>query len=400
VREGVAPRASSDVARLTLILGLVMAIGPLAVDMYLPALPSLEVEFATTPARVQHTLSAYLLGLACGQLFFGPLADRFGRKPPLLGGLVLFALASAACVVTSDIGQFVALRFLQALGGASGMVVIRAVIRDRFDEIQSARVLSLMMLVMGAAPILAPLAGGWLLVNGSWHWIFAFLVAFALACAALVWRFLAESHPAHRRSRTVGQALRATLPLFRERRFLGPVIVFIAAFGCFFAYLAAAPFVYIQYFGVPAHAFGWYFGAGACGYIGVSQLNRRVVLRLGTRRTLGLGVWLLAASAALLAVLSVTELAGFVGVFVPMLFIIGSIGLIASNATVIAMSPFGERAGGASSLLGATQSAFGVLSSAAVGWMPGQGAVPMAAIIAGCAALALASYVFLIRGRS
>jgi DHA1 family bicyclomycin/chloramphenicol resistance-like MFS transporter len=279
-------------------------------------------------------------------------------------------------------------------------VVIRAVIRDRFDEIQSARVLSLMMLVMGAAPILAPLAGGWLLVNGSWHWIFAFLAAFALAAAALVWRYLEESHPAERRSRSIGHAMLATLPLFRDRRFLGPVIVFIAAFGCFFAYLAAAPFVYIQYFGVPADSFGWYFGAGACGYISVSQMNRRIVLRLGTRRTLGLGVWLLAGAAGLLMVLSATELAGFLGVFVPMLFLIGSIGLIASNATVIAMAPFGERAGGASSLLGATQSAFGVLSSAAIGWVAGRGAVPMAGVITGCAAIALASYLLLIRGRS
>ena len=399
MREGVGARSPTNVARLTLILGLVMAIGPLAVDMYLPALPSLEAEFATSSARVQHTLSAYLLGLACGQLFFGPLADRFGRKPPLLGGLVVFALASAACVAATDIGQFVMLRFAQALGGASGMVVIRAVIRDRFDEIQSARVLSLMMLVMGAAPILAPLAGGWLLVNGSWHWIFGFLAFFSLACGVLVWRFLEESHPAHRRSRSIGQALLATLPLFGDRRFLGPVIVFVAAFGCFFAYLAAAPFVYIQYFGVPADAFGWYFGAGACGYISVSQLNRRIVMRLGTRRTLGLGVWLLAGSASVLLLLSLTELIGFWGVFIPMLFIIGSIGLIASNATVIAMSPFGERAGGASSLLGAAQSAFGVLSSATVGWIAGRGAVPMACIITACTAIALGSYVFLIRGQ-
>jgi DHA1 family bicyclomycin/chloramphenicol resistance-like MFS transporter len=178
------------------------------------------------------------------------------------------------------------------------------------------------------------------------------------------------------------------------------VIVFIAAFGCFFAYLAAAPFVYIQYFHVPADSFGWYFGAGACGYISVSQLNRRIVMRLGTRRTLGLGVWLLAGSAGVLLVLSVSEAAGLLGVFIPVLFLIGSIGLIASNATVIAMSPFGERAGGASSLLGAAQSTFGVLSSITVGWVAGRGAVPMASVIAGCAAIALASYVFLIRGRS
>ncbi len=377
-----------------------MAIGPLAVDMYLPALPALQAEFATTTSRVQHTLSAYLFGLACGQLLFGPIADRYGRKAPLLGGLGLFALASTACALAGTIEHLVAARFAQALGGASGMVVIRAVIRDRFDEIQSARVLSLMMLVMGAAPILAPLAGGWLLVNGSWRWIFFFLVGFAVLCCALVGFFLEESHPAHRRTATLRHALKMALPLFTDVRFLGPVIVFIGAFGCFFAYLAAAPFVYIQYFGVAADRFGWYFGAGACGYITVSQLNRRVVLRLGTRRTLGWGVALLALASILLLVLSATGAAGFLGIFIPMLFIVGSIGLIAANATSIAMAPFGERAGGASSLLGAAQSAFGVLASAAVGWIAARGAVPMASVIAACAFLSLASYVLLIRGRS
>ena len=385
--------------RLTLVLGLVMAIGPLAIDMYLPALPALQAEFGTSAARVQHTLSAYLFGLAIGQLAFGPMADRYGRKPALIGGLAVFTLASAGCAVAGTIEHFVALRFLQALGGASGMVVIRAVIRDRFDEIQSARVLSLMMLVMGAAPILAPLAGGWLLVNGSWHWIFAFLVAFAIVCLVLVALLLEESHPVHRRSRSLGRALAGALPLFGDVRFLGPVIVFIGAFGCFFAYLAAAPFVFIQTFGVPAERFGLYFGANACGFITVSQVNRRVVARLGTRRTLGLGVALLAFFSFLLFALSLSGALGFAGVFIPMFFIVASVGFIASNASAIAMAPFGERAGGASSLLGAAQSAFGVLASAAVGWIGAPGAVPMASVIAGCAAIALASYVFLVRGQ-
>jgi MFS transporter, DHA1 family, multidrug resistance protein len=376
-----------------------MAIGPLAIDMYLPALPALQAELGTSAARVQHTLSAYLLGLALGQLAFGPVTDRFGRKLPLLGGLAVFMLASAGCALAGTIEHFVALRFAQALGGASGMVVIRAVIRDRFDEIQSARVLSLMMLVMGAAPILAPLAGGWLLVNGSWHWIFAFLAGFALLCLALVARYLEESHPAHRRSRSLGRALQSLLPLFGDRRFLGPVIVFIGAFGCFFAYLAAAPFVYIQYFGVSAGNFGWYFGAAAFSFITVSQLNRRIVSRYGTRRTLGWGVALLALAAFCLLVFSALDVLGFAGVFLPIFFMVGSIGLIASNATSIAMAPFGERAGGASSLLGATQSAFGVLASAAVGSIAGRGAVPMACVIAACAGLALASYLFLVRGQ-
>jgi DHA1 family bicyclomycin/chloramphenicol resistance-like MFS transporter len=373
-----------------------MAIGPLAIDMYLPAMPALESEFATSAARVQHTLSAYLLWLAVGQLFFGPIADRYGRKPALVGGLVVFALASTGCAVAGTIDHFVALRVAQALGGASGMVVIRAVIRDAFDELQSARVLSLMMLVMGAAPILAPLGGGWLLVRGSWHLIFWFLVAFSVLCAFLVSFFLAETHPVHRRTGSLWHALVGVLPLFRDVRFLGPVVVFVAAFGSFFAYLAAAPFVYIQYFRVPADEFGWYFGAGALSFIAVAQLNRRLVTHHGVRRVLGWGVKALAGSAAVLLVCALTGLAGFPGVFVPIFVLVGSIGLIASNATSIAMAPFGERAGGAASLLGSAQSAFGVAASAAVGWVGGQGAVPMAIVVFGCAAAAFIAYALVV----
>ena len=377
-----------------------MAIGPLAIDMYLPALPTLEAEFAVSPARVQHTLSAYLLGLAVGQLGFGPIADRYGRKAPLLGGLALFALASLGCALAGTIEHFVLARFAQALGGASGMVLIRAVIRDRFDEIQSARVLSLMMLVMGAAPILAPLAGGWLLVKASWHWIFGFLAGFAMLCLLLVLRLLEESHPVHRRSATLLGALRGAAPLFRDRRFFGPVIVFIAPFGAFFAYLAAAPFVYIQYFGIAAEEFGWYFGAGAASFITVSQINRRMVARHGTRRVLGWGVYALAAASGVLLVLSATKTLGFAGVFLPIFVMIGAIGFIASNATSVAMAPFGERAGVASSLLGATQSAFGVLASAAVGWIGSRGPVPMATVMFTCAMTSFLAYLFLVRPAS
>jgi len=374
-----------------------MAIGPLAVDMYLPAMPTLQSQFAVDASRVQHTLSAYLLGLAVGQLGFGPVADRYGRKAPLLGGLTVFTLASAACVVAGSIEQFVLLRFAQALGGASGMVVIRAVIRDRFDEIQSARVLSLMMLVMGAAPILAPLAGGWILVAGSWHWIFGFLTAFSAMCIVLVAVFLEESHPVHRRSATLFRALAAAAPLFRDRRFIGPVIVFIAPFGAFFAYLAAAPFVYIRYFGIPAEQFGWYFGAGAASFITMSQVNRRMVARYGVRRVLGWGVSGLAGGAVVLLILAATGALGFYGVFLPIFFMIGSVGFIASNATSVAMAPFGERAGVASSLLGSAQSGFGVLTSAAVGWIGSHGPAPMASVMFVCSMTSFLAYVLLVR---
>ncbi|MBV8031852.1 MAG: Bcr/CflA family multidrug efflux MFS transporter [Betaproteobacteria bacterium] len=374
-----------------------MATGPLAIDMYLPALPTIQAEFRVDAPRVQHTLSAYLFGLAIGQLLFGPVADRYGRKRPLELGLALFALAGAGCALATSIESFAALRFAQALGGASGMVLIRAVIRDRFDALQSARVLSLMVLVMGVAPILAPLAGGYLMLHGSWHWIFWFLGGFAVLCIAAVALFLEETHAPERRAPSLLHALAGFGPVARDPRFIGPVLVFVSAFGCFFAYLAAAPFVFIEHFGVPAHQFGWYFGANALGFITVSQLNRKLVTRFGPRRVLGWGVRLLAGAAGVLLLCALTRFGGFLGVFLPIFCFIASVGLIASNATAVAMEPFGARAGGASSLLGASQSLFGVGASALVGAIHVPGPMPMAIVVAVCAAIALAAYTTLVR---
>jgi DHA1 family bicyclomycin/chloramphenicol resistance-like MFS transporter len=208
---------------------------------------------------------------------------------------------------------------------------------------------------------------------------------------------LEETHPVHRRSPSLLGALRGALPLFKDRRFLGPVIVFIAPFGAFFAYLAASPFVYIQYFGIAPENFGWYFGAGAASFISVSQVNRRLVARHGPRRVLGWGVSGLAAFGALLFIFSITHTLGFWGIFVPIFLMIGSIGLIASNATSVAMAPFGERAGVASSLLGSMQSAFGVLASAVVGWIGSHGPVPMATVMFACAAASFITYAALVR---
>jgi DHA1 family bicyclomycin/chloramphenicol resistance-like MFS transporter len=379
------------------VLGGIMALGPLALDMYLPALPALAVEFEAAPARVQQTVSAYLLGMALGQLAMGPLTDRYGRKPPLLAGMSLFVLASVGCALAPGIGSFVVLRFVQALGGSSIMVVVRAVIRDRFDALQSARVLSLMMLVMGAAPILAPALGGWLLVAASWHWIFWLLAVYALGCIAMAFFFLEESHPKHARLVSMGRALGGMLPLARDRRFVGPALVFMFSFGAFFAYLAAAPFVFIRHFGIPAGQFGVYFGVAALGFIAVSQLNRRLVLGRGPRAVLGWGIALLAAAAGLLLLAALTGLGSFAALFALLVLMVASLGLIASNVSAVAMAPFGDRAGGAASLLGFGQAMTGVVASAAVGWIPASGAVPMAGVIALCAAVSAAAYLLLVR---
>jgi DHA1 family bicyclomycin/chloramphenicol resistance-like MFS transporter len=374
-----------------------MAIGPLAIDMYLPAMPSIAADFGVGAASVQQTLSAYLLGLAVGQLAFGPITDRYGRKPPLQVGLILFTLASAGCALANHIESFLLLRFVQALGGAAGMVVIRAIIRDRFNALQSAQVLSLMMLVMGAAPILAPLVGGWIMLHSAWHAIFWVLAAFAVLCIVLVHFSLEESHGKERRSPSLAVALAAFAPVGRDIRFFGPVLVFVSAFGAFFAYLAAAPFVFIQYFGVPAERFGWYFATNAIGFISVSQVNRRLVQRYGPRRVLGWGVRVLATAGAALLLCALSGAGGFAGVLAPIFFAVGSIGLIAPNASAVAMEPFGANAGGAASLLGSAQAVGGVVASAAVGSIDARGALPMAIVVFACAGLSFASYALLVK---
>jgi DHA1 family bicyclomycin/chloramphenicol resistance-like MFS transporter len=209
--------------------------------------------------------------------------------------------------------------------------------------------------------------------------------------------FLQESHPAANRSPSLLKAIGGFGPLARDPAFLGPLLVFVASFGAFFAYLAAAPFVYIRHFGVPAEHFGWLFGAGALGFVTVSQLNRRLVSGRGPRRVLGWGVVALAAAGASLLFFALTGLGGLIPIFVSLCVAIASLGLISSNASVIAMAPHGKRAGGASSLLGAAQSLTGVTSSAAVGWAPGSGPVPMAVIVALCAAVSLGAYLALVK---
>ena len=247
----------------------------MSVDMYLPSLPTIAADFGVTPAATQWTLTSFFIGMAFGQAVYGPLADRYGRKPPLYGGLLVYIVASVGCALAANAPILIAARFVQAVGGCAGIVIARAVVRDRFDAHSSARIYSLLMLVMGLAPILAPLLGGWVLFFTHWRMIFLILALFGLGCLLAVWRYLPETRlSAAPLPSGIGPTLRVYTDLLRDRAFLGYVLSGGFAQAGMFAYITGSPHVFIELYGVSAQAYGWFFGLNALGLIASSQINR------------------------------------------------------------------------------------------------------------------------------
>ncbi len=362
----------------------------MSIDMYLPSLPTLERVFGADAASVQLTLAAFFVGLALGQALYGPLVDRFGRKAPLYGGTALYVLASAGCALAPDVHTLVVLRFVQAIGGCAGVVIARAVVRDLFDEQESARMFSLMMLVMGAAPILAPLAGGYLLVLLGWRSIFWALALFGLFCLAGALLWLPETRPHRQRAKGgIGRALAGYGQLLADRRFLGYTLAGGCAQAGMFAYISGSPSVFIDLYGVPAQHYGWLFGLNALGLIAASQINRRLLMKYSAREVLSAANCANAMCGTVLMLLAVTGVGGFAGILVPLFGYVASLGCIFPNAVALAMGPQGERAGSASALLGTVQFTAAAVASVSVGVLYDGTAGPMAAVIAACGLLAL-----------
>jgi DHA1 family bicyclomycin/chloramphenicol resistance-like MFS transporter len=379
--------------RLAVILGALTAMGPLAIDMYLPALPTIARDLATSAASVQVSLAVYFIGIALGQAFYGPLSDRWGRKPALYFGLSVFVLASAGCALADSPRTLIVFRFLQALGGCAPLVIPRAVVRDYFDQRGSVRMLSVLILVMGLAPILAPLIGGQLLVSFGWRSVFWLLGAYGAAWLTIVIFFLPESLPAARRSRqSLGAVLRVYGGLLRDRLYLGYVITGGMIFAGLLSYISGSPFVFIELFQVPPEQYGLYFGTNAIGIITASQVNRWLAGRVDADRIVR---WILpvamTAGLVLLADAS-TGFGGFPGILVPLWVFIACHGFVMPNTTALAMAPHGAVAGSASALLGTLQFVLGAVAGALVGVLGNGTAVPLAAVIAGCGVSAFVAH--------
>ena len=388
-------------ARFVGILGAVTALVPLSIDMYLPALPALEREFAADPAAVQLTLGAVFVGLAVGQAVYGPVTDRLGRKLPLYAGLVGYVLASAGCALAPGIGPLVACRFIQALAGCAGLVVPRAMVRDRFDPQATARVFSRLLLVMGAAPILAPLVGGYVLAWLGWRAIFWGLAGMGLGCLGAVALGLPETRPAAARpSGVFGPALRGYARLLADRHYLGHALGGGLASAGMFAYISGSPFVLIQVYGVPAEAYGWVFGANALGLIAASQLNRRLLVAWRAEQVLARALAATALVGLALLLVALTGAGGLPGLLLPLFGSVASLGFTQPNALAGAMAGHPERAGSAAALYGTLQFVAATVAGALVGRLHDGTAVPMAAVIAGCGVLAFACHRALVARRS
>lgn len=374
-----------------LVLGALIALGPLTIDMYLPALPAIADDLNTSSSAVQLTLAGTLVGLALGQLIIGPLSDIVGRRLPLIVGTGVHILASVACIVAPNIAVLGGLRVVQGLGAAAAAVVAMAIVRDLFSGRAAATVLSRLMLVMGVAPVLAPSLGGAVLLVGSWRLVFAALAIMGVALMTLAIVSLRETLPPERRRASgVLPVLRTYRSLLRDAQFVVLVLVAALAMASLFAYIAGSSFVLQEEFGLDEQQFAIVFAAGAISLIGASQLN---VLLLG--RFAPVQIVLTALSFAVFAgvvmtVLAITGVGGMAGFVVPLWFVLGAVGFVMPNAPALALSRHGEAAGGAAALLGAAQFGLGAIVAPVVGAL-GNDAVAVSTTMVATSAAALAA---------
>lgn len=377
---------------LVVLLGALAALGPFSIDTYLPAFPAIAKTYNTTVGAVEITLAVYFVGLSCGQLFYGPFADSLGRKPPLYVGLVMYVLASTGCIFAPNIATLTVLRFVQAIGGCSAMLISRTVVRDYFPPREAARVFSFLMLVIGVSPIVAPLVGGWLVVHMSWRsnfWMVSIMGAIILACVAV---FLKESLPAEKRPRLhLGTTLRLYGSLLRDRTFMVYALSGALISAGMFAYLEGSPQVFIELNHVSADHFGYFFGAIAIGLVLASQLNGFLVRRIHPHHIFRVVLMVAAGASVALIVDAKTGAGGFAGILVPLFVFVSCNGFTFPNATALALAPHGKVAGSAAAMLGFIQFALGGVGGGLVSWLDNGTAMPMVAVISfgGLVALAI-----------
>lgn len=376
---------------LVLIFSALSAFAPLATDMYLASFPQLATSLHTDIGMMGLSLSVYFIGLSVGQIFYGPLIDRFGRKPPLLIGIFLYTVSSGLLAITSSIWLFLALRLLQAIGGCGGMVVSRTMVSDLLEEREAARFFSLMMVVTGIGPIVAPIMGGYLLYLSGWQSIFIFLTLLGLICLIATQRVIPETWPPEKHiPLSLGTTLRSFGHILVHRRFMVPTLLGGITSGAIFAFIGGAPFVYMQLFGVAKDHFGWVFGLNAIGITLAAQANRTLLKYFSLQALIQASLAIETISALLLLWLGPSlSLVWFV---IMMGLCLATIPLVGANTTAMAMAACGEQRGAGSSILGVLQFAVAALASAVVGLLHNGTMYPMLFIILGCCVLSVLIY--------
>lgn len=365
-----------------MLLALLTSLGPLSIDMYLPALPQMAQEFDVSTQMIANTLPAYFLGLAVGQLIYGPLSDRIGRKIPLYFGLSLYIVASLICLFAQDEWSLIAARILQALGGCVGVVIARAAIRDRLDVQTSAHAFSSMMIVMSIAPIIAPTLGSWILIFFSWHAIFACLSLMGAVCLLCVHFFFKETLPASRRlNLNFNQVIQLYMTILKDKSFRFPMIIGCFSGGLLFCYISSSAAVLMDSYGLSQQQFAYAFGANAFGLMLLSTLNKRLVSRTTVIQRLKAGAYLQLLGVMILMIAGLLENAPLVWVMLGMFLAVSGIGFTGPNAMALAMSKQGARAGTASAVMGSLQFTCGLIGGLILNFMLWSALLNMAGVM-------------------
>jgi DHA1 family bicyclomycin/chloramphenicol resistance-like MFS transporter len=392
---------SSTYLRNAVVLGLLAAIGPFAIDMYLPALPSISIDLGTTTAATQMTLMAFFIAFGLCQIVYGPVADMIGRKPPLYFGLSVFAIGGVGCALAPTVEWLIFFRFVQGIGAAAGMVIPRAIIRDLHTGIEATRLMSLVMLVFSVSPILAPLTGSGLIAAFSWRAVFVAVTIAALLGLVLLALLLPETRPASARIRSgLGSVLSGYWLLIRDLRFLG--LTFIGGLGMasFFAFLASSPFVYVDHFGLTPTEYAFAFSVNAVGFIGASQFSANLATRFGIARVVSTAVSCYAAIAVLLFAVTLGGVDSLPVLMAMLFFAFACLGLVIPSTMVLALEEHGPIAGMASALGGTLQFLTGAVMIVVSGAFFDGTAFPMVATIVVCALGAFMLARLTLRGRA
>lgn len=382
-------------------LTMVVALGPISTDLYLPSLPAIGEAFGTGTSEVQLTLSVFLVGFAVSQLIYGPLSDRYGRRPVLLLALLIYLAATVACGLAGSIEELVVARFFQALGACAGPVVGRAVVRDVFGRDRSARVLSYMALAMALAPAIGPVIGGYLEINFGWRANFVALGVFGVLSLAGIWALLPETNLYPDPSAAKPRKLLANYAsLVKDPLYLGYVFLCTFSYAGIFAYISGSSFILIEGLGLSPSAFGWCFSAIVVGYMAGTFASGRLTQRLGINRMILIGTLFECAGGLSGLILAVAGEFSLVSVVAPTVVFLMGTGMTMPNSIAGAVGPYPKMAGAASALLGFTQMSVAAAVGIAVGHSGGQSALGMMIALAVVALAALLSFILLVRPRS
>ncbi len=379
-----------------LILGLLSAIGPFSIDMYLPGFPAIAANLHTTTAKVSLSLSSFFIGISLGQLLYGPLLDRYGRKKPLYFGLILYVLASVGCALCKTVDMLIAIRLLQAFGGCAGMVAARAMVRDLFPVKENAKIFSLLMLVIAVSPIIAPTTGGYVTAMFGWQSIFIILASIGTITLAAVYFALPESRTADASVSLLPRPIVYSfleivkVPQFYTYAFTGSI----AAAGLY-AYIAGSPHVFMELYHVTGQQYGWIFAIVAAGLITASQVNTLMLRKYTSEQIIRVALFCQGISGLILFIGSIFNFVGlFSSIFLIFIFL-SCQGFTFPNSSALSMAPFTKNAGRASALMGAIQLGIGAFTSALVSLLHNETALPMSGVMAACAVI---SFIVLIVG--